>query len=139
MEMALAANRFFAKSPLCVDDDAEKKHFFAEEVGVFVAANVHRNVVNGVRPLTKRVEQTFADVIELAGLGRWSEYAGAIGKVQSRSRELDVQTSCGEGAGASFYLLKFLLGRGHSFPSTSAGIPFFESKRALNPFFLISS
>jgi len=49
----LAANGFFAKFSLGVNDETENEHFFTKDRGVLLAADVPRNVVTGSGPSKK--------------------------------------------------------------------------------------
>ena len=98
MDVTLAANRLFAESSFCVHHNAEEKHFFAEHADVFLPADVHGDVVDGVRPFAGGIQKTFPNVVELACLRHRTKHTGSVIKIYSRRRKSNVESSCRIGA-----------------------------------------
>src|SRR5579862_7764640 len=63
VNVALTAHRLLTELSLGVNDDAEEKHFFPQNGGVFPAADVHSDVIDRIGAVAIGVEEAFANVV----------------------------------------------------------------------------
>jgi hypothetical protein len=113
VHVALAAHRLLAQAPGGVGDDAEQQQPPFELRAVGLAADVHRDRVDGVRPLATGVAQAGADRVEPAQLGDGPEDAGAVVEAQGRAARAHGEA----GVEAHARVLTKALTVAHSLPS----------------------